>query len=86
VHPGYSRPHEGTTRPTEASQTKLRPKRSQTTPPRPRGLHPMGALARTHRNQIRPRRAGPLAKSPAEPPSEYLHSLRGSGATVGDRN
>jgi hypothetical protein len=41
---------------------KLRPQRSQTTPPRPRGLHPAGALAHTHRNKTRPRRAGPLAK------------------------
>jgi hypothetical protein len=41
---------------------KLKPQRSQTTPPRPRGLHPAGALARTHRNKIQPRRAGPLAK------------------------
>jgi hypothetical protein len=41
---------------------KIRPQRSQTTPLRPRGLHPAGALARTHRNKIQPRRAGPLAK------------------------
>jgi hypothetical protein len=40
----------------------LRPRRSQTTPPRPRGLHPAGALARTHRNKAQPRKAGPLAK------------------------
>jgi hypothetical protein len=42
----------------------LRPARmrSQTTPPRPRGLHPAGALARTHRNKMQPRKAGPLAK------------------------
>jgi hypothetical protein len=40
----------------------LRPRRSQTTPPRPRGLHPAGALARTHRNKTQPRKAGPLAK------------------------
>jgi hypothetical protein len=40
----------------------LRPWRSQTTPPRPRGLHPAGALARTHRNKMQPRKAGPLAK------------------------
>jgi hypothetical protein len=54
--------HEGTTRPTEASRNALRPRRSQTTPPRPRGLHPVGALARTHRNETQPRKAGPLAK------------------------
>jgi hypothetical protein len=43
--------HEGTTRPAEALCEALRPRRSQTTPPRPRGLHPAGALARTHRNK-----------------------------------
>jgi hypothetical protein len=53
---------EGTTRPAEASRNALRPRRSQTTPPRPRGLHPAGALARTHRNETQPRKAGPLAK------------------------
>jgi hypothetical protein len=54
--------HEGTTRPAEASRNALRPRRSQTTPPRPRGLHPAGALTRTHRNETQPRKAGPLAK------------------------
>jgi hypothetical protein len=54
--------HEGTTRPAEALCEALRPRRSQTTPPRPRGLHPAGALARTHRNKTQPRKAGPLAK------------------------
>jgi hypothetical protein len=54
--------HEGTTRPAEALQNKLRPRRNQTTPPRPRGLHPAGALARTHRNKMQPRKAGSLAK------------------------
>jgi hypothetical protein len=32
------------------------------TPPRPRGLHPAGALARTHRNETQPRKVGPLTK------------------------
>jgi hypothetical protein len=54
--------HEGTTRPAEALRNTLRPRRSQTTPPRPRGLHPEGALASTHRNETQPRKAGPLAK------------------------
>ena len=54
--------HEGTTRPAKALRNALRPRRSQTTPPRPRGLHPAGALARTHRNEMQPRKAGPLAK------------------------
>jgi hypothetical protein len=54
--------HEGTTRQAEALRNALRPRRSQTTPPRPRGLHPAGALARTHRNKTQPRKAGPLAK------------------------
>jgi hypothetical protein len=54
--------HEGTTRPAEALREALRPRRSQTTPPRPRGLHPAGALALTHRNKTQPRKAGPLAK------------------------
>jgi hypothetical protein len=54
--------HEGTTRPAEASRNALRPRRSQTTPLRPRGLHPAGALARTHQNETQPRKAGPLAK------------------------
>ena len=54
--------HEGTTRPAEALSEVLRPRRSVTTPPRPRGLHPAGALARTHRNKTQPRKAGPLAK------------------------
>jgi hypothetical protein len=55
--------HEGTTRPAEALRNTLRPRRSQTTPPRPQGLHPAGALARTHRNETQPRKAGPLAKN-----------------------
>jgi hypothetical protein len=54
--------HEGTTRPVEASRNALRPRRSQTTPLRPRGIHPASALARTHRNETQPRKAGPLAK------------------------
>jgi hypothetical protein len=54
--------HEGTTRPAEALRNALRPRRRQTTPPRPRGLHPAGALSRTHRNKTHPRKAGPLAK------------------------
>ena len=54
--------HEGTTRPAKALREALRPRRSETTPPRPRGLHPAGALARTHRNKTQPRKAGPLAK------------------------
>jgi hypothetical protein len=54
--------HEGTTRSAEASRNALRPRRSQTTPPRPRGLHPAGALARTHLNKTQPRKADPLAK------------------------
>jgi hypothetical protein len=80
-------PYEGTTRPAEASRNALRPRRSQTTPPRTRGLHPAGALARTHWNETQPRKAGPLAKKcDKKPPSEYQHSLRGSGATVRDHN
>ena len=51
-----------TTRPAKAPRKALRPQPSQTTPPRPRGLHPAGALARTHRNKTQPRKAGPLAK------------------------
>jgi hypothetical protein len=54
--------HEGTTRPAEALREALRPRRSQTTPPRPRGLHPADALARTHQNKMQPRKACPLAK------------------------
>jgi hypothetical protein len=54
--------HEGTTRPAEVLRNALRPRRSQTAPPRPRGLHPVGALARTHRNEMQPRKVGPLAK------------------------
>jgi hypothetical protein len=54
--------HEGTTRPSEVLRNALRPQRSQTTPSRPRGLHPAGALARTHRNKTQPRKTGPLAK------------------------
>jgi hypothetical protein len=54
--------HEGAARPAETLRNVLRPRRSQTTPPRPRGLHPAGALARTHRNKRQPRKAGPLAK------------------------
>ena len=46
----------------KALREALRPRRSHTTPPRPRGLHPGGALARTHRNKTQPREAGPLAK------------------------
>jgi hypothetical protein len=62
MHQTTIRSHEGTTRPAEAWRKALRPQRSQTTPPRPRGLHPAGALARTHRNKVWPRKAGPLAK------------------------
>jgi hypothetical protein len=54
--------HEGITRPAEPSRKALRPRRSQTTPLRPRGLHPAGALARTHRNEMQLRKVGPLAK------------------------
>jgi hypothetical protein len=54
--------HEGTTRPAEVLRNALRPRRSKTTPLRPRGLHPAGALARTHRNRMQPKKAGPLAK------------------------
>jgi hypothetical protein len=54
--------HEGTTRLAEALREALRPRRSQTTPSRPQGLHPAGALARTHRNKTQPRKVGPLAK------------------------
>jgi hypothetical protein len=54
--------HEGTIRPAEASRKALKPRRSQTTPSRPQGLHPAGTLARTHRNKMQPRKAGPLAK------------------------
>jgi hypothetical protein len=32
------------------------------------------------------RKVGPLTKNAAKPPSEYQHSLRGSGATVGYHN
>jgi hypothetical protein len=79
--------HEGAARPAEALRNVLRLRRSRTTPPRPRGLHPAGALVRTHRNKRQPRKVGPLAKKVRQkPPSEYQHSLRGSGATVGDHN
>jgi hypothetical protein len=54
--------HEGTIRPAGASRKALRPRRSQTTPSRPRGLHPAVALARTHQNKMQPRKVGPLAK------------------------
>jgi hypothetical protein len=54
--------HEGMIRPAETLQNALRPRRSQTTPPRPRGLHLAGALARTHQNKTQLRKAGPLAK------------------------
>jgi hypothetical protein len=59
--------HEGTTRPAEALRKTLRPRRSQTTPPRPRGLHPAGALARTHRNKTQPRKAGPIGVHSGRP-------------------
>jgi hypothetical protein len=39
-----------------------RPVRMREQLDRPRGLHPAGALARTHRNEMQPRKAGPLAK------------------------
>jgi hypothetical protein len=58
LRPGRMREQQGRPR----HRKKLRPHRSQTTPPRPRGLHPAGALARTHRNKIQPRKVGPLAK------------------------
>jgi hypothetical protein len=71
--------HKGTTRPAEALRNVLRPRRSQTTPPRPRGLHPPEQNA-TEEGQ------SPCKKVRQKPPSEYQHSLRGSGATVGDHN
>jgi hypothetical protein len=46
--PGRMREQQGRSR----HRKRLRPQRSQTTPPRPWGLHPVGALARTHRNKI----------------------------------
>ena len=46
-------PHEGTIRPVKAPRKAFRPQRSQTTPPRPRGLHPAGALARTPQNKAK---------------------------------
>ena len=39
--------------PAEALRKALRPRRSETTPPRPRGLHPAGALACTHQNKAK---------------------------------
>jgi hypothetical protein len=48
LRPGRMRDQQGRPR----HRKKLRPQRSQTTPPRPRGLHPAGALARTHRNKM----------------------------------
>jgi hypothetical protein len=52
--PGLSpdRIREQPDRPRHRKKHILRPQRSQTTPPRPRGLHPAGALARTHRNKM----------------------------------
>jgi hypothetical protein len=79
--------HEGTTRPVEASQNALRPRRSQTTPSRPRGLHPAGGHAPPPPKQNATKKGRSLCKKVRQkPPSEYQHSLRGSGATVGDHN
>jgi hypothetical protein len=64
--------HEGTTRPAEVLRNALRPRRSKTTPPRSRGLHPAGALACTHRNKMQPRKGwSPCKKVRQKPPSEY---------------
>ena len=52
--------------PAEAPRKAFIPQRSQTTPPRPRGLHPAGALARTHQNKAKPRKAGPLIENVAK--------------------
>jgi hypothetical protein len=78
--------HEGTTRPAEASRNMLRPRRSQTTPPSPRGLHLAGALAHPPERNATEKGRSPCKKVRQKPPSEYEHSLRGSGATVGDHN
>jgi hypothetical protein len=48
LQPGCMREQQGRPRHREKE---LRPHRSQTTPTRPRGLQPAGALARTHRNK-----------------------------------
>ena len=62
------------------------PWRSNSTPPGPRGLHPAGALARTHRNL---KKQNPIStgaginQASANPQGECTHSPGGSGATVG---
>jgi hypothetical protein len=64
------------------------PWRCNSTPLGPRGLHPAGALARTHRNLKKqnpiPTGAG-TNQATANPQGECTHSPRGSGATVGYR-
>jgi hypothetical protein len=77
--------HEGTIKLAKASRNALRPRRSQTTPSRPLGLHPAGALARTHRNKMQPRKAGPLAKK-CDKSLQASINTPFSVATVGDHN
>jgi hypothetical protein len=62
MHPGRNQVARGNNQADRGLRKALRPQRSQTTPPRPRGLHPVGALECTHRNKIQPRKVGPLTK------------------------
>jgi hypothetical protein len=66
-----------------SKRTCKRPQRSQNTPPRPRGLHPAGALTCPHRksyNAMTPDHE-PLSLCESDP-----HSPKGSGATISTYN
>jgi hypothetical protein len=61
-------------------KTHKRSRRSLNTPPRPRGLHPADALARTHRKSYNATTPVHDSLSPCE---SDPHSPKGSGANVG---
>ena len=68
------------------AQQEQSPWRSKSTPPGPRRLHPVGALARTHRNhenKTQSRREPLQDRLSTKPQGECSHSPRGLGATVG---
>ena len=68
------------------AQREQSPWRGKSNPPGPRGLHPAGALARTHwnhENKTQSRREPLQDIISTKPQGECSHSPRGSGATVG---
>jgi hypothetical protein len=63
------------------NRTNKRPRMSLNTPPRPRGLHPVGVLARPHRKKATTLRLQFINKQASR--RVIAHSPKGTGATVG---